>query len=77
MLECGRRCSPQLSVAMAMLVDASSTPRHGRPLHQRRPQPSPRFGGVGAVPFRRFCSRSEVCRYANAERCGVEQEARG
>jgi len=27
MLECGHRCSPQLSVAMAMLVDASSTPQ--------------------------------------------------
>jgi len=27
MLECGHRCFPQLSVAMAMLVGASSTPQ--------------------------------------------------
>lgn len=74
MLECGHRCSPQLSVAMAMLVGASSTPPDMGVLFTSGVRsPHPRFGGVGAV---RFCSRSEVCRYANAERFGVEQEAR-
>ncbi len=50
MLDLATGVSPNLPVAMTMLEDAAPSPQgFWHVLHQRSPQPPPRFGEVGAA----------------------------